>query len=263
MRNGAHHRLDYKEMSYWAKQIVCVFFFEQNCGAHFVQALGNADIYEPPEAIIFDRRSKRARPSSGPSSSSKHEIHVHNHFEGTAFGGSRLANHHEEGDGFTPTTQLSSPFRPPVMPLPLHSTSLGNSSTISESNPHSAGPQTAVTPHELQGNKLDTMLLELDTAYLTSKFSAMATTLHDIGIVAAADIVKRDITDLALWTAISPDELSIIQEYAIRSITLDHIGVENPHHLPSAAPAPDGENSDSESIESGVVDSSDTDSPTA
>jgi hypothetical protein len=98
MSNGQHQRLDYKDMSYWAKQNV---FFSQFYSCLVIcrtdktsfQVLHNSDMHNPPNAITLDRRPKRSRPNSFKSASGP-EIHVHLEGLGDALraGGSVLSN---------------------------------------------------------------------------------------------------------------------------------------------------------------------------
>jgi len=99
MSSGQHQRLDYKDMSYWAKQNVRMTrnkLLVANLLTKFFQALGNSDKYNPPNAITLDHRSKRSRanPRSGPSASGP-EIHIHLDGLGDAlrYGGSVPGNH--------------------------------------------------------------------------------------------------------------------------------------------------------------------------
>jgi hypothetical protein len=95
MRNGEHQRLDYKEMSYWAKQNVCSFpfFFSDRTHLRNVQVLGESDKYNPPNALSFDRCPKHSRPNTQSRSVTGPEIHVHLELQNALqFGGSVFGN---------------------------------------------------------------------------------------------------------------------------------------------------------------------------
>lgn len=58
MQNGAHHRLDYKEMSYWAKQIVCVLVSTR---------IMRLILHRPSETQIYTNRRRRSTLTDVPS----------------------------------------------------------------------------------------------------------------------------------------------------------------------------------------------------
>ena len=78
MRGGQHQRLDFKEMSYWAKQNVWLLSpFHVATNQISLQALGTADIHNPPNALSLDHHPKCSRPNPCSGSASGREIYVH------------------------------------------------------------------------------------------------------------------------------------------------------------------------------------------
>jgi hypothetical protein len=207
------------------------------------QTLGNSDIHNPPDAIAFDRRAKRARISPA----SRNEIHVHNHFDSAKFGGSMLGNQATVNTKFN---RSSSPVPPP--PSSSVSTSPAPSFDM-EHTPFSL-------PVDLQEISLDDLVHDLDKSYSTSIYSAMSSALTDAGIQTAKVLTSRSIKDIVMWTGLPLENVVVLHEYAIRRITLDHIG--DREIVIAQPPRDEGSTSESE-VDSEVVDSSDVDGSVA
>jgi len=162
------------------------------------QTLGNSDIHNPPDAIAFDRRAKRARISSA----SRNEIHVHNHFDSAKFGGSMLGNQATVNTKFDGS---SSPVPPP--PSSSVSTSPAPSFDMEHMSPS--------VPVDLQEISLDDLVHDLDKSYSTSIYSAMLSALTDAGIQTAKVLTSRSIKDIVMWTGLPLENVVVLHEYAI------------------------------------------------
>ena len=149
-----------------------------------LQTLGNSDVNNPPDAIAFDRHAKRTRLNS----SSKNEIHVHNHFDSIKFGGSVLGN---QGT-ISAKLDASSSFvqsPPPSSSVPTSPASFLNSERTSS----------FPAPVDLQEVSIGDLVCDLDQSYSTSGYSAMLSALTEAGIKTAKGLTSRNVNDIVMY----------------------------------------------------------------
>lgn len=222
MSSGQHQRLDYKDLSYWAKQNVCsnepcVFYPNDKTSS---QVLGNSDKHNPPSAITLDHQRKCSRPSPCTGSVNSPEIHVHLNglSDALRLGSSTLGSHESRNliestsagsskQGTKTCSSLSTDFSHDCVPVPF-----SESSPTTETSALCDQRHSKLSISDLHSAQLSEALNVLEKKHPGSNFTEMLIPLQEAGVHSLDDLLLRGKTMLVEWTGLPLHQVAALYD---------------------------------------------------